>query len=67
MSKEDISLRCKMLPELAKKDLKIGKTYTGVINNDIQNKIAYITLDKEEKIKGRIKVEDRNELKKYKK
>lgn len=67
LTQEDISLRCKLLPELTKKELKVKKTYSAVINNDIQNKIAYVTLDKEEKIKGRIKVEDKNELKNYKK
>ncbi|MEI6118967.1 MAG: hypothetical protein WCP92_07280 [bacterium] len=61
-------MRCsKILPELIKKDMEIGKKYTGIINNDIQNKIAYVTLDNKETIKGRIKVEDRNELKPYKK
>lgn len=67
LNKEDISSRCKILPELTKEELKIGKTYTGIINSDIQNKLAYVTLDKAETIKWRIKVEDRNELKKYKK
>ena len=33
--------------------------------NRIENKIAYITLNKGETIKGRIRVEDRNQLKKY--
>ncbi|HMS90763.1 MAG TPA: hypothetical protein PKC87_00950 [Candidatus Absconditabacterales bacterium] len=67
LNNQDISSRCKILPKLTKKELKIGKTYTGVINSDIQNKLAYVTLDQEETIKGRIKVEDKNELKKYKK
>lgn len=67
LNNQDISSRCKILPKLTKKELKIGKTYTGVINSDIQNKLAYVTLDQEETIKWRIKVEDKNELKKYKK
>ncbi|MCX6823811.1 MAG: hypothetical protein NT085_01685 [candidate division SR1 bacterium] len=68
LNEKDITLRCsKILPEITKKDIKIGRTYTGIINNDVQNKIAYVTLDSKETIKGRIKVEDKNELKKYKK
>jgi uncharacterized OB-fold protein len=40
-----------------------------VINNHVENKVAYVTLDKAQKIRGRIRVEakDKNELKKYKK
>lgn len=68
ISNEDITTRCnKMLPVLTTKELKAGKTYTAVINNDIQNKIAYVTLDNWETIRWRIKVADKNELKSYKK
>jgi ribosomal protein L21E len=33
--------------------------------NSIQNKVAYVTLNKEGTINGRIKVEDKQALKKY--
>ncbi|MEI8008767.1 MAG: hypothetical protein WCI00_05230 [bacterium] len=68
INEHDFSSKCKLfLPELTKKDLKIGKKYTAIINNDPQNKIAFGTLDSKETIKGRIKVEDKNLLKGYKK
>ena len=68
INENDFSSKCKLfLPELIKKDLKIGKKYTAIINNDPQNKIAFCTLDSKERIKGRIKVEDKNLLKGYKK
>jgi hypothetical protein len=66
-TKEEIITRCKMLPELTKKDFKVGKTYSAVIHDDIQGKIAYLTLDKKGMFKSRVKAQDKNELKKYKK
>ncbi len=42
---------------------KDGK-YPGMINN-IQNKIAYVTLNRKGTINGMIRVEDKQELKKY--
>gem|GEM_PF-5808873 len=38
--------------------------YPGMINN-IQNKIAYVTLNRKGTINGMIRVEDKQELKKY--
>lgn len=67
LTSQDITTRCKMLPMLEKKDLAVGQIYKGVINNHIQNKIAYVTLNQQETVKGIIKVEDRNQLKQYKK
>jgi hypothetical protein len=65
---EEIAWKCSSsLPNIIKADLKIANIYTWVINNEIQNKIAYVSLDQEQKIKGRIKVEDKNQLKQYKK
>ncbi|MFA6255979.1 MAG: hypothetical protein WC606_02235 [Candidatus Absconditabacterales bacterium] len=43
---------------------ELGKEYNGMINS-IQNKVAYVTLNKEGTINGRIKVEDKQALKKY--
>lgn len=66
-TQEDIISRCKVLPELTKKDFKVGKTYSAIIHDDIQGKIAYLTLDRKGMYKSRVKVQDKNQLKKYKK
>jgi len=53
-----------LLKPIEKKDLKIGKSYTAVINN-ITNKIIYVYLDNEGKIRGLIKFENKEDAKKF--
>jgi len=67
ITKKDINERTeKLLKPLSESELKTGKTYTGIINN-VQNKFIYVNLDNEMKIKWIIKVEDKQEAKKFQK
>lgn len=66
MTKEDIQKRAKsFLRPLTEQDMQIGRKHTGVINN-INDKVAYITLDDKNIFNGKIQVKDKQELKKYK-
>jgi len=53
-----------LLWTLEQKTLKVGKSYPAVINN-ITNKIIYVNLDKEGRIKGMIRCESKEEAKKF--
>lgn len=53
-----------LLKPINEKDLKVGKTYTAVINN-VTNKIIYVYLDNEGKIRGLIKFENKEDAKKF--
>lgn len=55
-----------LLKPIEKKDLKEGKSYTAVINN-ITNKIIYVYLDNEGKIRGMIRFENKEDVKKFNK
>jgi len=65
INKEDIDERTeKLLKPLSESELKIGKNYTGIINN-VQGKYIYVNLGNE--IKWMIKLENRQEAKKFQK
>ena len=53
-----------LLKPIDKKELKVGKSYTAVINN-VTNKIIYVYLDNEGKIRGLIKFENKEDAKKF--
>ncbi len=60
---EEVTSRCQLLPELTQKDLKAGKKFSGVINF-ISGRLAFVTLDKDEKFRVMINA-DRETMKKY--
>lgn len=64
-TQEEIISRCKILPEHKKEDFKVGETFPAIIHDNIQGKIAYLTLDKNRIFKSRVKVKNKNELKNY--
>lgn len=54
----------KLLGTIDEKTLKIGRTYQAIINN-ITNKILYVNLDNEGKIRGMIRFENKEDVKKF--
>gem|GEM_PF-1395926 len=54
----------KLLGAIDEKTLKVGRTHQGIINN-ITNKIIYVNLDNEGKIRGMIRFENKEEAKKF--
>jgi len=64
ISKEELEDKITRLPKLKKEDIMKEKTYTGIINS-IQNKIAFITIDKDREFKVRLKVENKTELSEF--
>ncbi len=53
------------LPALEKQDIVTKQIYPAIINS-IQNKVAFITLDKNKKFNARFKVEHKEMLKQFK-
>jgi hypothetical protein len=64
ISKEELEDKINRLPKFKKEDIMKEKTYTGIINS-IQNKIAFITIDRDRQFKVRLKVENKTELSEF--
>ncbi len=65
ISDEELKSRIETLPVLNKEDIVIDEIYTAIINS-IQSKIAFVSIDKNRQFNGRLKVEDKQELKQFK-